>query len=106
MFCTSVAQLIEPKDDLVTVDHLPGSKSGHSEVSGVANLAGEDAVDIKNGFHHIKIHSLYLSTVQRSHLVTIIAKAIDTTSNSYQHLWLRCWKGDISSFFYKKTRHF
>ena len=24
---TTVAQLIEPKDDLVTVDHLPGSKS-------------------------------------------------------------------------------
>ena len=23
----TVAQLIEPKDDLVTVDHLPGSKS-------------------------------------------------------------------------------
>ena len=30
----TVAQLIEPKDDLVTID-------------------------IKNGFHHIKIHSLY-----------------------------------------------
>ena len=30
----TVAQVIEPKDDLVTVD-------------------------IKNGFHHIKIHSLY-----------------------------------------------
>ena len=43
----TVAQLIEPKDDLVTVDHLPGSKSWHSEVSGVANLAGEDAVDLK-----------------------------------------------------------
>ena len=69
------AQLIEPKDDLVTVDHLP--------VVRVASLAGEDAVDnIKNGFHHIKIHSLYLSTVQRSYLVTLITKAIDTTSNS------------------------
>ena len=44
----TVAQLIEPKDDLVTVDHLPGSKSWHSEVSGVVNLAGEDTVDIKN----------------------------------------------------------
>ena len=42
----TVAQLIEPADDLVTVDHFPGSKSCHSEVSGVANLAGEDAVDI------------------------------------------------------------
>ena len=61
--------------------------------------AGEDAVDIKTGFHHIKIHSLYLSTVQRSYLVTLITKAIDTTSNSYQPLWLRCWRGDISSFF-------
>ena len=39
--------MIEPKDDLVTVDHLPGSKSCHSEVSGLVNLAGEDAVDIK-----------------------------------------------------------
>ena len=38
----------------------------------------EDAVDIKNGFHHIKIHSLYLSTVQRSYLLTLITKAIDT----------------------------
>ena len=43
----NVAQLIEPKDDLVTVYHLPGSKSCHSEASGVANLAGEDAVDMK-----------------------------------------------------------
>ena len=43
----TVAQLITPKDDLVTVDHLPDSKSWHSEVSGVVNLAGEDAVDIK-----------------------------------------------------------
>ena len=67
----TVAQLIEPKNDLVTVYHLPGSKSWHSEVSGVANLAGEDAVDIK-------------------------------TSNSYQPLWLRCWRGDIPSFFLQK----
>ena len=99
----TASQLIEPKDDLATVDHLPGSKSWHSEVSGVANLAGEDAVDMKNGFHHIKIHSLYLSAVQRSYLVTLITKAINTASNSYKPLWLRCWRGDISSFFYKKT---
>ena len=109
MFCTSpgvkIIKLIEPKN-IVTVDHLPGSKSCHSEVSGVANLAGEDAVDIKNGFHHIKIHSLYLSTVQRSYLVTIITKTIDTTSNSYQPLWLCCWRGHISSLFYKITRLF
>ena len=59
----AVAQLIEPKDDLVTVDHLPVNKSRHSKASGVANLVGENAVDIKNGFHQIKIHSLYLSTV-------------------------------------------
>ena len=52
----TVAQLIKPKDDLVTVDHLPGSKSWHSEVSWVANFAEEDAGVIKNGFHHIKIH--------------------------------------------------
>ena len=65
--------------------------------------SGEDAVDIKNGFHHIRIHSLHLSTVQRSHLVTLITKAIDTTSISYQPLWLRCWRGDISSFFLQKN---
>ena len=94
-----VAQLIEPKEELVTVDHLPGSKSWLSEAS--ANLAWEYAVDIKNRLHHIKIHSLYLSTVQRSHWVRLITKAIDTTSNmsnSYQPLWLRFWRGD---FFYK-----
>ena len=72
----TVAQLMEPKDDLVTVDHLPGSKSWYSEVS---EVAGEDAVDIKNGFHHIKIHSLYLSTVQRSYLVTLITKKLDSS---------------------------
>ena len=92
--------------DLVTIDHLCGSTSWHSEASGAVNLAGKDAVDIKKGFHHIKIHSLYLSTVQRSHLVTLITKAIDTTSNSYQPLWLRCWRGDISSSFLQKTRLF
>ena len=43
----TVAPLIEPKDDLVTVDNLPGSKSWHNEASGVPQLAGEDAVDIK-----------------------------------------------------------
>ena len=37
----TVAQLIETEDDLVTVDHLPDSKSSHSEASGVANLAGK-----------------------------------------------------------------
>ena len=94
----TVAQLIEPKDDLVTVDHLPGSKSWHSEASGVANLAGED---VENGFHHIKIHSLYLSAVQRSHLVTLITKAIDTTSNSYQPLWLHCWRETYPVFLQK-----
>ena len=46
----------------------------------MANLTGQDAVELENGSHHNKIHSLYLSTVQRSHLVTIITKAIDTTS--------------------------
>ena len=36
-FFKTVAQLIESKDDLVTVDHLPGSKSCHSVVSGVTS---------------------------------------------------------------------
>ena len=39
-----------------------------------------------------------VSTVHRSHLLTLITKAIDTTSISYQPLWLCCWRGDISSF--------
>ena len=47
----TVSQLIEPNDDLFTVD-------------------------IKNGFHHIKIH---ISTFHRSHLLTLITKAIVTT---------------------------
>ena len=39
----TVAQLIEPKVNVtkVTVDHLPGIKSWHSEASGVANLRGK-----------------------------------------------------------------
>ena len=46
-----------------------------------------------------------VSTVHRSHLLTFITKAIDTTYISYQPLWLCCWRGDISSFlFTKKTR--
>ena len=96
----TVAPLIESKDDLVNVDHLPGSKSWHSEVSGEANLAGVDAADIKTGSTTSKY---IVSTVHRSHLITLITKAIDTTSISYQHLWLCCWRGDISTYFYKKT---
>ena len=38
-----------------------------------------------------------------SYLVTLITKAIDITSNGYQPLWLRYWRGDISSFFLQKT---
>ena len=57
-------------------------------------------VDIKNGFHTSK----YLfSTVHWSHLITLITKTFDTTSISYQPLWLCCWRRYISSFFvYKK----
>ena len=52
----TVAQLIEPKNDLVTVDTKTGS-----------------------------ITSNYIvSNVHRSHLITLITKAIDTTSISYQ----------------------
>ena len=75
----TVAQLIEHTGDLVTVD-------------------------IKNGFHHIKIHSLYcrhesLNNIKyKSHLYKN-TKAIDTISISYQPLWYCCWRGDITSFF-------
>ena len=50
----TVAQLIKPKDDLVTVNHLPSIKSWHSEVSRVANLTGEDDVDNYNISHQFK----------------------------------------------------
>ena len=40
-----------------------------------------------------------LSTVNRSHSITLITKVIDTTSITYQPLWLCCWRGDISSIF-------
>ena len=43
-----------------------------------------------------------VSTVHRSHLITLITKAIDTTSISYQPLWLCCWRGDIFSFLFTK----
>ena len=65
----TVAQLIEPKDDLVIVD-------------------------IKNGFHHSKIFYC-----PQEPLITLITKAIDTTSISYQPLRLCCRRGDISIFF-------
>ena len=45
-----------------------------------------------------------VSTVHRSYLITLITKAIDTTSISYQPLWLCCWRGDISSFLFTKNR--
>ena len=48
--------------------------------SGVASLAGEDAVDIKKVFHHIKMSTGAIN------LVAIITKAIDTPSISYQSL--------------------
>ena len=51
----TVAQLIKPKDDLVTVDIKTGSTTA----------------------------KYLVSTVHRSHLITLITKAIDTTSISY-----------------------
>ena len=71
----TVAQIIEPKDNLVTVD-------------------------IKNVFTTSKY---IVSTVHRSHLIALITKAIDTTSISCQPLWLCCWRGDISSFLFTKN---
>ena len=44
-----------------------------------------------------------VSTVHRSHLITLNTKSIDTTSISYQPLWLSCWRGDISSFLSTKN---
>ena len=52
-------------------------------------------VDIKNVFHPISDH--------RNHLITLITKTIDTTSISYQPLWLCSWRRDISSFLFTKT---
>ena len=87
--------------------HIGLRLTTHFYVTSVLCLCvGEDAVDIKNRFHHIKIHSLYLSTIQSNYLVTLITQAIDTTSNSYQPLWLRCWRGDIFIFLCKKNRLF
>ena len=95
----TVTPLIDSKDDLVTVDHLPTASLDTvlTQASGVANLAGEDAADIKNRFHHIKKY--IVSTLHRGHLITLTTKAIDTTSIIYQPLWLCCWRGDIA----KKT---
>ena len=72
----TVAQLIEPKDDLVTVDIKTGSTTS----------------------------KYIVSTVHRSHLITLITKAIDTTSISYQSLWLCCWGETSSVFCLQKTR--
>ena len=56
---------------------------------------------------HQNTCSLYLSTVQMSYLVTLITKAIDTTSNSYLYLYGYTAGGETyPGFFYKKTRLF
>ena len=44
-----------------------------------------------------------VSTVHRSYLITLITKAIDNTSISYQPLCLCCWSGDISSLLFTKN---
>ena len=61
-YIKTVAQLIESKDDSITVD-------------------------IKNGFHHIKIH-LYCPKEPFNNII------------SYQPLWLCCWRRDIFSFLF------
>ena len=58
----------------------------------VVNLAGEDAVDIKTGF----TTSQYMVSTCLGYCPE------DTTSNSYQPLWLRCWRGHISRVFFTK----
>ena len=60
----TVAQLIEDKDDLVTGDIKTGSTTS----------------------------KYIVPTVHRKHLITLVAKAIDTTSISYQPLWLCSWR--------------
>ena len=45
-------------------------------------------------------HSLYCPQVP---FININYKSIDTTSISYQPLWLCCWRGDISSFLFTKN---
>ena len=103
----TVAQLIEPADDLVTVDHFPGSKPPPPPSPPQRGLRSSEPCGGRCCRYKSWVPPhLYLSTVQRSYLVTLITKAIDTTSISHKTLWLRCWRGDISIFFYKKTRLF
>ena len=69
----TVAHLIEPEDNLVTVD-------------------------IKK---RVPPHQNTVSYVHRSHLITSITKAIDKASiNLYGYKC--CWRGDISSFLFTK----
>ena len=59
---------------------------------------------MQTGFHHIKLHSLYLSTVQRNYLVTLLQKLLT------QHLIVINLYGYAAGgetypvYFYKKTR--
>ena len=46
-----------------------------------------------------KFRLIDISTIHMSHLITLITKAMDTTSISYQSLWLCSWKGDESLVF-------
>ena len=58
-------------------------------------------VSHQNGI--INYASYTVSTVHRSHSKALITKAIDSTSISYQPLWLCCWRGDISSFLFTRN---
>ena len=53
-----------------------------------------------------KFRLIHISTVHRNNLITLITKAIDTTSMSYQPLWLCYWRGDISIFLFTKIETF
>ena len=57
----------------------------------IVNLAGEDAVYIKTGF-----------TTSQYMVSTCLGYCPEDTctSNSYQPLWLRCWRGHISRGFF------
>ena len=64
-----------------------------------ASVADLVTLDIKSGFHHIKIRSLFCPQEQFNNINCI---GLDTTSISSQPLWLCCWSGDISSFLFTK----
>ena len=74
-----------------------------SDVKQLFTITTAQLSEPKDDLFTVSTSKYIMSTVHRSHLITLITKAIDTTSISYEPLWLCCWRRYISSFLFTKN---